>query len=92
MMEHLHRTEVQFRALFALINLVIPSVGWDGDTPDPLALADGSSEEMLDETVDQIVGLVVTAMKNFFVPVKQFSAAPALFCTTCLTPSADLIG
>jgi hypothetical protein len=62
MMEHPFNAEVQFRALFALINLVIPS----GDTGLP-ALSDGESseKEMLDETVDQIVGLVVTAMKNF---------------------------
>jgi hypothetical protein len=68
MMEHPFNAEVQFRALFALINLVIPSVNLapDGDTGAP-ALADGESSEreMLDETVDQIVGLVVTAMKNF---------------------------
>jgi hypothetical protein len=70
MMEHPFNAEVQFRALFALINLVIPSVGaapdGDGDTASQALSEDESSErERLDETVDQIVGLVVTAMKNF---------------------------
>jgi hypothetical protein len=61
MMAHPFNAEVQFRALFALINLVIPSVGIASQ-----ASSDESSErERLDETVDQIVGLVVTAMKNF---------------------------
>jgi hypothetical protein len=68
MMEHPFNAEVQFRALFALINLVIPSVslapnGYTGSQ----ALSDGESseKEMLDEMVDLIVGLVVTAMMNF---------------------------
>jgi hypothetical protein len=68
MMAHPFNAEVQFRALFALINLVIPSVGFDpdGDVGAPALAEDESSErEMLDESVEQIVGLVVTAMKNF---------------------------
>jgi hypothetical protein len=68
MMEHPFNAEVQFRSLFALINLVIPSVSLapDGDAESQSVSEEDSSErEMLDETVDLIVGLVVTAMKNF---------------------------
>jgi hypothetical protein len=68
MMEHPFNAEVQFRALFALINLVIPSASLvsDGDTGSQALSDDESSErEILDETVDLIIGLVVTAMKNF---------------------------
>jgi hypothetical protein len=58
----------QFRGLFALINLVIPSVsldaGEEGDDQDVIG-DDSSEKEMLDEMVDQIVNLVVLAMKNF---------------------------
>jgi len=73
MMEHPFNAEVQFRALFALINLVIPSVslgtaqnreenaGTEAETP----VAESTEKEMLDEMVDHIVSLVVTAMKNF---------------------------
>jgi hypothetical protein len=68
MIEHPFNAEVQFRALFALINLVTPSVGIapGGDTGSQALSDDESSKrEILDETVDLIVGLVVTAMKNF---------------------------
>jgi hypothetical protein len=59
----------QFRGLFALINLVIPSVSLNG-FDQPLhrlpANEDSSSENgILSEMVDQIVTLVVFAMKNF---------------------------
>jgi len=71
MMRHPFSAEVQFRALFALINLVIPSVRFnndnaEGDMQDELVNVEDSSEkEIIDELVDDITILVVTAMKNF---------------------------
>ena len=75
MTSHPHSAEVQFRALFALINLVIPcqstlnengggsATGSAGSNSD--AGEDSSVREVLDEMVEQIVELVVLAMKNF---------------------------
>jgi len=74
MMAHPYSAEVQFRALFALINLVIPSVSVnannDGGEENPEAIQpvpaqESSEKEMMDEMVDQVVNLVVLAMKNF---------------------------
>lgn len=72
MMRHPHSAEVQFRALFALINLVIPSVSIGGATPttneQQEELTDinrSSEEEVWNEIVGQVVDLVVLAMKNF---------------------------
>ncbi|KAL7579044.1 hypothetical protein ACA910_019083 [Epithemia clementina (nom. ined.)] len=76
MVSHPYSAEVQFRALFALINLVIPcppanyangaaasstanSIGGDASAED------FSAREVLDDMVEQIVELVVLAMKNF---------------------------
>lgn len=71
MTAHAFSAEVQFRALFALINLVIPSVNIDQD-PDneggvesAIEVEDSTEKEMLDEIVDHVVNLVVLAMKNF---------------------------
>ena len=67
MVEHQYSAEVQFRALFALINLVIPSVPSNNstDTIQHDLGMDVTEREMLDEMVDQIVGLVVLSMKNY---------------------------
>jgi len=73
MVQHPYNTEVQFRALFALINLVIPSVSPHGDNEgerislqESLGDVNNSSEkDMLDDSVGQITNLVVVAMKNF---------------------------
>ncbi|KAI2497751.1 hypothetical protein MHU86_16746 [Fragilaria crotonensis] len=74
MMQHPFDAEVQFRALFALINLVIPSVnladGEEANANQDLQAALGevnttSEKEMLDDAVGQIANLVVVAMKNF---------------------------
>ena len=87
MTTHPFSAEVQFRALFALINLVIPSVsdpavnnneGGEGGGANDINVRDGgaagagavpvedsSEREMLEDTVDQLVGLVVAAMKTF---------------------------
>lgn len=64
MVEHQFSAEVQFRALFALINLVIPSVSSTDIITQDLGI-DVTEREMLDEMVDQIVGLVVLSMKNY---------------------------
>jgi hypothetical protein len=71
MVAHPHSAEVQFRALFALINLVIPRVGEAAVGGDAAATAAGDNDdgstakEILDEMVEQIVKLVVRAMKTF---------------------------
>jgi len=69
MVMHQRSAEVQFRAAFALVNLVIPSESLIVDEAD----SDDSEEqlryvtekEVLDENVAQVVNLTVTAMKNF---------------------------
>ena len=72
MMQHPFNAEVQFRALFALINLVIPSENLAEEDPADVAAerelgvsGDVTEREMLDENVGQISNLVVVAMKNF---------------------------
>ena len=66
MVAHPENAEVQFRALFALINLVIPSVAMANnvDTQET-TIEDEPGNDMLDELVEQIVGLVVRAMKSY---------------------------
>jgi hypothetical protein len=75
MTTHPFSAEVQFRALFALINLVIPSVN-PNENPDErrdggegadaaIAVEDSSEKELLEEVIDNLVNLVVLAMKNF---------------------------
>lgn len=70
MMQHPYNAEVQFRALFALINLVIPSESLSEGTAEAVQAHLGevnntTEKEMLDENVGQIANLVVVAMKNF---------------------------
>lgn len=68
MTAHPYNAEVQFRALFALINLVIPSVSVNGNAEEDgetVPLEDTSEREMLDDMVNRIIQLVVTSMKNF---------------------------
>jgi hypothetical protein len=72
MMQHPTSPDVQFRALFALINLVIPSENLPENSLEAEAIreqVDGvnqnSETDMLDETVEYITNLVVVAMKNF---------------------------
>ena len=69
MMQHPFNAEVQFRALFALINLVIPSENLaDEDAVNAAAEeelgvpVDVTERDMLDENVGQISNLVVVAM------------------------------
>jgi hypothetical protein len=80
MLAHPNHAEVQFRALFALINLVIPSVSLNANGEQDIAAAaveDSSEKDMLDEMVDQIVNLVVQSMK-------QFCASEAILNRACL--------
>uniref|UniRef100_A0A7S2U985 F-box domain-containing protein n=1 Tax=Attheya septentrionalis TaxID=420275 RepID=A0A7S2U985_9STRA len=74
MMNHPYNAEVQFRALFALINLVIPSenLSENGEEnqvtqehTDDAEITCPTEREMQDENVSQIANLVVVAMKNF---------------------------
>ena len=72
MMQHPFNAEVQFRALFALINLVIPSENLADEgavnaaAEEELGVpVDVTERDMLDENVGQISNLVVVAMKNF---------------------------
>ena len=78
MMLHPMSEDVQFRALFALINLVIPSENLPEDSLDNSSSTSQSHErsssqsnnqkneiDMLDESVEFITHLVVVAMKNF---------------------------
>lgn len=74
MMQHPTSPDVQFRALFALINLVIPSENMSPENSLETEEAireqiDGvnhqSETDMLEESVELIANLVVVAMKNF---------------------------
>ncbi len=72
MIHHPHNAEVQFRALFALINLVIPSESLS-ESPEEAQRIDeqvggmnqDSEIDMLNESMEQVANLVVVAMKNF---------------------------
>merc|ERR1712161_134335 len=74
MMQHPLNAEVQFRALFALINLVIPSeknyitIAEDSSTSDQLNETNNNSDSDVldDEIVLLIANLVVVSMKNFW--------------------------
>jgi hypothetical protein len=72
MLRHPFSAEVQFRALFALINLVIPSVRLNDNSAEAVAMQEHLGEvnnttekEIIDELVGEIASLVVRAMKNF---------------------------
>jgi len=76
MLQHPYNAEVQFRALFALINLVIPAEPRPEETEDMQAIereifkklgeaSEISEKEMLNAVVGQIANLVVVGMKNF---------------------------
>jgi hypothetical protein len=79
MRKHPHSADVQFRALFALINLVVPCkypTGTGRSFPSHVSISNASSysasgeramneKEILDELVGEVIGLVVSAMKNF---------------------------
>jgi len=69
MLQHPLSAEVQFRSLFALINLVVPCrtstiSGSSSDSSFNLDSLDGESD-LLDDSIEQVSNLVVIAMKNF---------------------------
>jgi hypothetical protein len=92
MTEHAYNAEVQFRALFALINLVIPSVSLNQNGEEaafqiPVPREDGFSErEMLDRMVDPVVDLVVKSMKNFCANEAILNRACLVLHNLSLTP------
>ena len=76
MLQHPYNAEVQFRALFALIKLVIPSEARPEETEEMREIereqfqqlgevGETSEKEMLDASVGQIAKLIVLTMKNF---------------------------
>jgi len=76
MLQHPYNAEVQFRALFALVNLVIPTETVPDETEEMREfereifqqlgeVGETSEKEMLDASVGQIANLVVVSMKNF---------------------------
>lgn len=86
MVEHRYNAEVQFRALFALINLVIPSVAGPSEESNQDLDGFSSETEMLDEMVDQIVNLVVASMKNFCSDEAILNRACLVLHNLSLTP------
>jgi len=71
MLHHPLNAEVQFRALFALINLVIPSISLDRSNTEIVTMHqigeanETTEKEIIDEFVGEIGNLVVRAMMNF---------------------------
>jgi len=77
MLQHPYNAEVQFRALFALINLVIPTEPRGPEETEQMReiereiflqlgeAGETTEREMLDASVGQITNLVVVSMKNF---------------------------
>ena len=65
MQTHTKSFDVQFRALFALINLVVPCGEPRDQIPPGQIDAFKAEKEMLDSNMNEIARLVVRAMKNF---------------------------
>jgi hypothetical protein len=87
MVAHPHNAEVQFRALFALINLVIPSmVGNSAEETQENVILGEDTTAMLDESVEQIVELVVRAMKNYCSSEAILNRACLVLHNLSLTP------
>jgi hypothetical protein len=96
MLEHPYNAEVQFRALFALINLVIPAVGLPRPDsivvayPDNEESASSSDEELSDRVnfdIDQIVHLVILSMKTFCSNEAILNRACLVLHNLSLTPA-----
>jgi hypothetical protein len=89
MVGHQQSAEVQFRALFALINLVIPSASGNNindETLQDLGI-DTTEREMLDEVVDQIINLVVLSMMNYCANEAILNRACLVLHNLSLSPS-----
>jgi hypothetical protein len=72
MIHHPFNADVQFRALFALINLVIPTERLRENPDDDEAIRsqiadmnEKSENDMLNDGIEQVANLVVVAMRNF---------------------------
>jgi hypothetical protein len=88
MVEHPLDAEVQFRALFALINLVIPCTSSDDQQGSIQESGDETSErDFLDEMVYQIIDLVVLSIKNFCANEAILNRACLVLHNLSLTPS-----
>merc|ERR1740121_3110448 len=88
MMMHQRSAEVQFRAVFALINLVIPFEKTDSDilsNEQLLSVNEVTEKEILDENIAQIVNLTVIAMKNFFTNEAILNRCCLVLHNICLT-------
>jgi len=93
MMMHQRSAEVQFRAVFALINLVIPSNPSTVEKTDTdilsneqlLSVNEVTEKEILDENIAQIVNLTVIAMKNFFTNEAILNRCCLVLHNICLT-------
>lgn len=94
MLHHPFNAEVQFRALFALINLVIPSISLNSTNSatvpmqDPLGDANNrtTEKEIIDELVGEIGKLVVQAMTNFCSSEAILNRACLVLHNLSLTP------
>jgi hypothetical protein len=88
MLAHPYSAEVQFRALFALINLVIPSVSLHPSQGQDRLLRDeqATNTEAMDGMVDQVISLVVLAMKNFCASEAIVNRACLVLHNLSLTP------
>lgn len=88
MIAHPLDAEVQFRALFALINLVIPCTGNEGRQGSIQESVDDTNErDVLDEMVHQIIDLVVLSIKNFCANEAILNRACLVLHNLSLTPS-----
>ena len=87
MIEHPFDAEVQFRALFALINLVIPCTGREDQQERNQERDDVNERAILDDMVDQIIDLVVLSIKNFCANEAILNRACLVLHNLSLTPS-----
>jgi len=91
MTEHPFDAEVQFRALFALINLVIPCTTNNNNNQEDGRQTDSGEEssesDVLDDMVDQIIDLVVLSIKNFCANEAILNRACLVLHNISLTPS-----
>mmetsp|Transcript_28933 Transcript_28933/g.69834 ORF Transcript_28933/g.69834 Transcript_28933/m.69834 type:complete len:481 (-) Transcript_28933:1362-2804(-) len=94
MLRHPFNAEVQFRALFALINLVIPSISLNRTNSETVPMTDPLGEannkttekEIIDELVGEIGNLVVRAMTNFCSSEAILNRACLVLHNLSLTP------
>lgn len=66
MKRHPHSFDVQFRALFALINLVVPCKSLKPLHPMVNRVQGRTEKDVLNDHLSEIIALVITAMTNFW--------------------------